>query len=199
MLLPGLFFFVLTFFSPIVSFSDGNVNFRLGSTTFTNLVSGYDVGGDLHYQGTTIYNETFTEELADIIRENTGDDDIFYCNYNYVGGMLSALTGRLISCVLHEVRSPRFDPIRPAVLIIWMKRSDGSFDPALGPLIKKYNLKKVEETDIAYVYRNPSSRVISRINKAALPTRWVFLILFAWIGLLIWSLIKKRDDKTKSY
>lgn len=193
MLLPALIFFVLMFFSPVVFFAGGNVSFRARNTTFTNLIPGYDTGADLRSQGATIYNETFTGELVDIIRANTREDDIVYCNYNYVGGMLSVLSGRVISCgMLNEVRPPRFDPFQPAALIVWIKRSDGSFNPFLGSLIEQLDLEKAGETDIAYVYKNPSPGALRKTGEAVLPTRWAFLILFVWMGLLAWSLAREH-------
>jgi hypothetical protein len=190
-LLPALFFFLLTFISPVIYQGEGR-GFDIRGSSFTNLVPGYRSA--LRPHELTIYSSRFTEELVDVIKSNTGEDDIIYCNYNYTGGMLSALSGRATSSgMLYESRLSRnFDPLMAASLIVWIKNPQGGPDPALEIVVDKLNFKKLKETDIAYIYKNPLASARRNIIRASVSYRWSFLALFIWAALLLWSFNKRR-------
>ena len=169
-LLPWLIFYLATFYSPGASF-----------LKFAN----YDSKKATALES-SIYPEKHMEELSVIIKRNTRPDEIIYCNYDYVAGILYMLSGRVTSSeMLNEVR-PAYhaDPVVSAALIVWIKNPEGIFDPELKALIERLRLVKVAETEFAYVYRNPVVIAHRIIDRPIDPANLAFLILFAWIGAI---------------
>lgn len=105
----------------------------------------------------SIYIPKFIDPIIVSIKENSGPEDIIYSNFNYAAGLFSVLSQRATSSsMLPEVGRYRdFDKISASRLIIWLKELDGTFPIALKEAINKYKLEKIQETDIAYIYKNP--------------------------------------------
>lgn len=90
-----------------------------------------------------------------VIKNNTAPDDIICSNWAYIGGMLSALTGRPNAAqTFYEVK--RLDaPINEFAstkLAIWLREFDGNYDEtALGIAYSKYKFRLISETDKAKI------------------------------------------------
>jgi len=179
-----IFFFV---FSPTIQFKDKNLKFRPINSTYINFIPNYynfQRGNEV-----SIYFSKFWKEIVDIVKINSQEDDIIYCNFPYSGGLISILSNRATStAMLQEVKPFKyFDPIISSKLIIWIKDPEGVFDKKLSMAIDKYNLGKITETDIAYIYQNPHP-LGKRKQVNPVVSAWViYSLLFILAGLIIWD------------
>ncbi len=133
-------------------------------------------------QDISVYYPETIQEVVDLIEANSKEDDIIFSNYNYAGGMLALFAHRATSTgMLGEVRPfSSLDAAAHARLILWFKEPDGGFPAELSPLIDKYGLKKLGETELVYIYLNDRSQVKRQIMPARVPY-WLclFCVLMA--------------------
>ncbi len=140
----------------------------------------------------SIYNQKSMDDIVKVIERNSAKDDIIYSNLNYHAGLLSVFSERATSqAMMREVRPySAFDPVSAARIIIWFKEANSVFPQKLTDLISRYKLSKLEETDSAYIYLNPSGYAKSKVSKAILPAPVLFFSLFVIAGLVIWGFSK---------
>lgn len=183
--------FTLLIVSPAILIKNKKVSFHLFSSTYIGLFSTVQEPERPHEF--SIFFPKFYEPIKDIIIKNSDPDDIIYCNLDYIAGIFSVLTGRSISVsMLREVSAFRnFDPIAVSKIIIWIKNPDKPIEKNLNFLVEKYKLKRIEETDIAYVYENQKAMAKRILPKPLLSNKAVFFILFLLAGLVVLDIIKK--------
>jgi len=183
-------------FSPTLQFKDKN--FRLASlnSTYMKVIPSYYNDDFQRGNEISIYFSKFWKEITDIIKLNSQDDDIIYCNLSYVNGLISVFSNRATStAMLREVLPFRvFDSIRFSRLIIWVKNSEDIFEKDLSMAIDKHNLKKISETEIAYIYKNPSCLAKKRQVYPTVPNCIVYGLLFILIGLIVWDNRNKKKE-----
>ena len=191
LLIPWVIFYFATFYSPVI-YKDG------GSFAFAGQGSSFMKFAHYNPQKATalessIYIKRYMEELSALIKASTRPDEIIYCNYSYVGGILYVFSGRAISDgMLNEVKPVYYsDPAASAALIVWIKNPEGVFDPELKRLIERLSLVKMAETELAYVYRNPVVMAHKIVAKPVIPSWLAFTILILWI-IAVFVCITKR-------
>ncbi len=99
----------------------------------------------------SIFREKFMGELVDLVKKQTQPEELIHCNYDYMGLMLYARTGRALT------NQRRAEPISPARLVVWIKQPGGGPDPELKEILSRHTLIPVGETEIALLYRNPNA------------------------------------------
>ncbi|NQT46721.1 MAG: hypothetical protein HQ593_04495 [Candidatus Omnitrophica bacterium] len=198
-MLPVVLVLALTFITPsiIVDSEKGSAGFNPRNSTFTNLVPGYREADEFRANEVSIYHSRFTSELVGIIESNTKADDIILCNYSYVGGLLSVLTGRAISTgMLYEVMPIQakfgLDPVKVSSLVVWIKDPEKEGDKIFFSLVKKFKLKRIAETDIAYIYRNPKADTKSEVSDPIISLKLVYLLLLASFVAILWDIMRKK-------
>jgi len=184
--------FCFHIFSPVLSLDIKNkqTDKRFFDSTIFNLLPTWKKHPYLT-EG-TIYYPKFIDPVVNIIKNNTHNDDIIYINYP--NSHLGVLSNRATSSgMLLEVKPYReFDRIAVAKLIIWFKQEDGGFPLELSKLINKYNLRKLAETEIAYIYANPQPLAKKIVKKATLPSYIIFPLLFSLMAIAILSYFKNE-------
>jgi hypothetical protein len=178
-------------FSPTFLIQDKKPKFYLLNSTYINLIPAFKKIQRPHEF--SIYFPKFYKPIKDIIIENSKPDDIIYCNFDYLAGVFSVLTGRATStAMLKEVSAYRdFDPINVSKLILWLKDPDKVINRNLNFVVRKYKLRKIKETELVYIYENPSRTPKRILSKPLLSNKLIFSILLLLIGLIGFEIIKK--------
>jgi len=127
----------------------------------------------------------FTNEVVEIVKSNSDKNDIIYCNIPFSAAMISVMAHRANSEAMLKEINPRVvsDPIANSKVIIWFK-VDGPQN-RLEQIIRKYHLREIAQTQIAYVYINDACQSKVRINKPLISNKWVFLCLTGIFVLLV--------------
>lgn len=148
-----------------------------------------------HMTGYSIYYPRFQGEIAEAIQNNTGGDDIIYSDLDYTAGIFSFLSGRATStAMLREVKPyADFDPIAVARLVIWLKSEDEQQPRALLEAIQKYGLRLIKETDLAYIYQNPSVAAQRQVQRALIPL-WAVCLLILGYSAVIFAAMKRKKN-----
>lgn len=138
-----------------------------------------------------LYNDTLLPELAAAVREKTAQDDLIFCNVPYLGGMLSVLTGRATTNqMLREMAErPIDEQIRPARAVVWLKDPSGTgATPGLARAVERHGLRYAGESEIAYLYVNPSAEGRRRVARAVVPGWAASLAILLCAGTAAWNL-----------
>ncbi|RJO64701.1 MAG: hypothetical protein C4540_03275 [Candidatus Omnitrophota bacterium] len=166
-------------FSPTVRFSKGKPVFLLSQSTLINLMPQWKSHhGPLEL---SIWHPRFYREIASLVKGHSREDDIVYSNFDYFSGALAILTQRVTSNImLREVKPViRLDAVKAAKIIVWLKdASDAPGQPY--SLINKYDLRKVGETELVYIYENPDPHGKRHIAKPSIT-----LVVIGWIIALV--------------
>ena len=135
------------------------------------------------------------KDWAKIIEKNTAPDDIILSNWAYMGGVLSALTGRPNSAQLfYEVKRPSEDinEFAAAKLAVFLRETDGNFDTeALKKAQDKYGYRIISQTPNAFILLKGGSYK-ARVPKAAVRTGMAFLMLFLMIAAVVYDFVRPR-------
>lgn len=183
------------FISPALIFKkEGKVQLSIFNSTYTNLV--FQGEGAQRPNDYSVSSSRFIDELVDIIRRNSGDGEIIFTNLNFAGTMLSSLSGRLDATGMIREVIPRYnyDPVLGARLIIWFKDEEGAPGKNLSAVVSRYNLEKINETEIAYIYRNNLAQPKKEAKKADIPDGIIFFIFLVTVAALAWDLSRGSQD-----
>ncbi|MFH0877979.1 MAG: hypothetical protein V1863_07140 [Candidatus Omnitrophota bacterium] len=144
----------------------------------------------------TIYYKKFAEEMTELVRDVSGPEDVFFCQPPYAGGLAFLTTPRATSnAMLSEVRPfEPFDEIAAARYILWFKDPTFEYPELLGQLVNRYGLKKITETEIAYLYLNEKVHGRKHVVPASVPF-WACLVL---MGAVLLALCLDRPGHKKS-
>jgi hypothetical protein len=122
--------------------------------------------GQGHFRSNSysVFFEDHYEEIAEVIREHSGPDDLLWSDFSYLAGILSAMTGRATTTgMLPEVRPyEKRDAMADARLLVWLKTADGKPHPRMAATAGKRGWKLLKETDMAFVFENPSPQASRR-------------------------------------
>jgi hypothetical protein len=177
------------FISPALIFKkESKIQLSIFDSTYINLVfQGKGTGRPNDY---SVSSSRFIDELVNIIRQNSKDGDIIFTDLNFAGTMLASLSGRLDARGMLREIIPKFnyDPVLGARLIIWFKDEGGASGKNLSAAVSRYNLEKIGETEIAYIYRNNLAQTKKETKKADIPDRIILLIFLATVAALVWDL-----------
>ena len=127
-------------------------------------------------------------EWINVIEDNTARDDIICSNWAYVGGMLSAMTGRPNAAqTFYEIKRPDI-PINEfgsSKLAVWLREIDGNYDmTALEIAATKYKFKLIAETDKAKIllrggtFKSVPAKPVVKTGVAFSILCCAFLIIF---------------------
>lgn len=193
-------FIFINFFCPTVSlyntptppFKKKELAFYLRDSTIANLIPFYK--RHIRPLEISLYGHE-AEQWVGIIKKNTAPDDIICSNYDYVGGMLSAFSGRANGARLfYEVKEPARPvyEIGSSKLVVWLLEPDGHFSGGLKECLEKYNFRKAAITgSAAILLRDDAPK--SRSARPALPAKAAFLILFLCSLLVYFDLARPRN------
>jgi len=117
---------------------------------------------------------------ANIVRENSGSQDIVFSSMNFIGLAASSLAGRATAnALLPEVKLPdNYNPLYSSKIIIFSKIDDPG---VTGKIINALRLAKVGENDFFVVYKNPSCNVQLRVTRAILTFKLISVIGLLWL------------------
>lgn len=178
------------------TFFKNDITFTLDyfDSTFINFIL---YGNRYNFKGNelNIYFPGPFKEMANVIKKNTDKRDIIYVNFPYTAGILSLLSGRAIStAMLSEIKPYKpFDKIDVSKLIIWQKNPKDLLEEPYR-LIYSYNLKKIADTELAFIYENPKCHFKKQTSSATISYKILFMLLFSVFLFLLWD-IKFGIDK----
>ncbi|MBI4314136.1 MAG: hypothetical protein HY594_04905 [Candidatus Omnitrophica bacterium] len=139
----------------------------------------------------SLYDEAGFSPLAKALKTGAQPDDLLYCNYPYMGGLFSVLTGLSTtnSMVLEAGRPSASASIAHARRILWFK-IPSPLDPEnnrmVQELARQYNWKLLLETPLAYAYEAPNVPSQRQIRGTVIPWAVAYGLLFmALVGLLV--------------
>ena len=143
--------------------------------------------------GNSLYQSKLIGELVTAVKAHTEPNELIYCNVSYVGGMLSAFSGRATTNqMLRELEDrPLSDQIRPARLVVWIKEPKGFRHPTAEEAALQFHLRPLGETAIATLYYNPSAQGRRKVVRAILPWWAAFGMILGVVGIVTLDL-KRR-------
>jgi hypothetical protein len=127
---------------------------------------------------------------ASLIRKNSENRDVVYCNMDYFALSLGVLSGRATANALFPEIAPslEFDPLATSNIIVLTK----DMDPlSLNLITGKYGLQRIGETRLFVVYRNNSTPFKAKIARSSVPFRQVILLFSAALCVFLISRLKK--------
>ena len=193
-------FVFINFFSPTISlyntpippFEKKELAFYLRDSTAANLLPIYK--RHLRPLEISLYGHE-AEHWLEIIEKKTGPDDIICSNYSYVGGMLSAFSGRANGARLfYETKEPARPvyEIGSSKLVVWLLEPDGHFSDGLKKCLEKYNFGKTAITESAVILLQDNAPK-SKPVKPILPAKAAFLILLLCSLLTYFDFARPRN------
>ena len=130
-----------------------------------------------------------------VIKDNTAPDDIICSNWAYVGGMLSAMTGRPNAAqTFYEIKRPEapINEFGSSKLAVWLREADGDYDmAALKIASDKYKFRPIAETDKARILIRDGSFKSAPV-KPALKTWAALSILCCAFLVVLYDLARPR-------
>ena len=153
-------------------------SFHLMDSTAVNLLPDYKT---LRRPFEITLADTFAEKWVKIIEERTSSDDLICSNDAFIGGMLSALSGRANSARLFlEVEEPDI-PISEfgsARLALWTREPNGKFSSEINECITRFGYTVIHMDGRAAVLLKPDGAK-ARPVKPLLRAPFAFLVLAA--------------------
>lgn len=135
-------------------------------------------------------------EWIGVIEKNTTRDDIICSNWAYVGGMLSAMTGRLNAAqTFYEIKRPSvpINEFGSSKLAVWLREVDGNYDTAaLRLAAAKYKFIPIAETDKAVILLRDGS-FKSAPPRPIVKTGAAIFVLFCSLIIICYDLARPRN------
>lgn len=144
--------------------------------------------------GTSLYQERLMGQLEEAVRSHVHPDELVYCNVSYLGGMLTALTGRATTNqMLREMpERPLDQQIPPARLVVWIKDPSGQHPRALQEAALQFHLRPLAETELAYLYFNPRAEGVRKAVRRVVPWKVSSAVILICGLLAGWDLFRRR-------
>jgi hypothetical protein len=141
--------------------------------------------GMLFAKGETLWYPKEYLSAATLIKDNSRENDIIYCNLNLAGVTLAGISGRATANALLPEIGPfrESDPFLVSKIIIFTQDSDPRM---VNRVVNSYNLDKIGENKLFIFYTNPLCRVKAVIAKASAPF-WM-IILIGLVFILIYKI-----------
>lgn len=176
--------FLFYFMTPIVSFSP--LQKRPVLKMKSAFINRWGMEDAQMVKAETIYYVKIVTELIQMMKLNSCDNDIFFFNYPYGGGMMSALAHRSMSTAMLSEVKPfyEFDPILCARFVFLFKDPNNLYYQELPLLIERYMLKEVAQSQTACLYEHRCFTT-KRIVKACVPTKVCFILLFLVFTMIV--------------
>ena len=179
---------VLALGAPTLSLSSNHPSWVWADTTLAVLSTHSQ--NTAHGTTQSLYQEKLIKGLTDRIERYTTATELIYCNYSYMAGLLSILTGRATTTqMVGELQDRSLqDKMTNAKLIIWLKDPTSDSSPEIQKLVAQYGLILLEETELAYLLRNPQATAQRTITKAVIPWWLTSLSILGVIVMVIYDL-----------
>jgi hypothetical protein len=144
---------------------------------------------------TSIYFSDLFKDVKDAIIANSSMDDIVYYNVPVLGGIISLLSQRVSSSAMLSEVGPYydFDKVYVSKLVVWYKDPD-ELDKEPYYLIDKYNLSKISDTKVAFVYENQDCHFKKQKLSATISYRMLFVVILL-ASFAVWLSMKFDVDK----
>jgi hypothetical protein len=132
----------------------------------------------------------------DLIKQNSGPDDIIYCDVLNVGTCLASLSGRASANALFPEIGPsvKFDRVSASKIFIALQDNSPKW---LNSIKNKYGLIEIGENKLFIIYKNPRCNIKVNIKKASVSFGIIGVIAFVF-ALLFWQ-SKKIDIFIKKH
>lgn len=145
----------------------------------------------------SLYDAPHFAPLVRVIRESAQPDDLLFCNFSYMGGLLSALTGlsTTTSMVVEAGRRPWREALDDARWIVWFKMPadlDPESDATALELARERAWRLALETPIAWVYEAQGSHARRKITGPVIPWGVAYAALIAMLMLQKAAISRKR-------
>jgi len=185
-----IFFIIFNFLWPLLAVDVyiTKKNYHvLGDSTFRQLTRTID-DQPFRLHDVSLYSR-FANELSEIIKDNSNENEIMFCNMGIFGQLLSVISDRAnASGMLSEV-TPRLEtnPLHTSKVFIALKNEDATRDPQADLAARKFGFKEITETDIAVVYKMQGQEIIRSQAKAQIKFFPIALFLCALIAIIIFE------------
>jgi len=134
--------------------------------------------------------DDMAKNWARIIEANTSDNDIICSNDAFIGGMLSALTGRANSARTYlEMEEPEI-PISEfgvAKAAIWLRESNGKFSSEINECILRFGYTVIHmDEGAAILLKQSGSKTVPAEPVISIPAAFIFFFVYtatAFYGL----------------
>lgn len=111
--------------------------------------------------------DDLAKSWVETIKANTSNDDIICSNDAFVGGMLSALSGRANSArTFFEVKEPDvpISEFGAAKTVVWIRESNGKFSSEINDCILKFGYTVIRMDEGAAILAKGSGAKVSPVN-----------------------------------
>lgn len=127
----------------------------------------------------SLYSRKFIEEAVVLIAHHSAQGEAIFSNYPYVGGLLAVLAHRPATFAMLGEVAPFLpqDPVRSARLVLWLKDESGNMPQDLVLLSRLFDLKRLGETDLFYLFENKAAFFPIRMPRARVPEVICWLML----------------------
>ncbi len=187
--LAGALLGLLLVAAPSLRSSTAGLHYAWGDTTFRVLAGG-DTAQRIYSE--PLYHEKFIPELADTLKSHCAEDELFFCNTPYVGGMLHAFTGRaMTNQMLTEMDEKEVsEQAGAARIIVWLKNPSGglSQEKKLRFILSRVPLEPVAETELAYFFRNSGSTGKKQVPSPVIPWWAAYGLIILTAGTVVYDL-----------
>ena len=138
--------------------------------------------GMLSAKADTIWFPKEYISAAELIKDNSEDNDIIYSSLNIISVALASISGRSSANGLFpEIKPSRqFDPISVSRIIVFTQSDRPDMRTAI---VDGYRLVKIGENRLFILYKNPLSQAKVDIRKVVFPFWAVFIIIAVFIFL----------------
>ena len=138
--------------------------------------------------GESVYSPQL-ERVVHAVARQSRPKEIVRTNAPYAGGLVAALANRpTASAMLDEVTPAHpFDPIGAAHLILWFRLDEVGAATTFGAL-SRYPLSRVEEDDLAVIFRQAGVTQTAPRPQAVLPFGLGVALLCGTLALIVWDM-----------
>lgn len=147
--------------------------------------------GMLSAKGSSVWFPREYLSAAALIKENSGQKDIFYSTLRFAGVAVAGISGRATADALFPEIGPLypFDPFLNSKIIMFTRDDDAGL---VSQLVSKYNLAKIGENKMFILYKNTSCGARALFRRAPVPF-WLigFICLIAGALFLAQNKLKK--------
>lgn len=168
-----LFILLITPVITIPKDQDERLSFKLEKGAITKLLFYSPEFADLNL----LNDENL--ELAEYINKNTNEDDIFYIQNAYIGGLITSITGRSqVGAMYHEVKPIEINP-QPKSNFLIIENSESK------PPENYVFIKKIGGYEL---YEDPNVKTISNMPKFKIPLIYAYIFFLLIIISMIFDI-----------
>jgi len=200
----SLVFFYCLFVSPsVISNFDIELDlkkikprFLLGHTAFRGMIFPEDKNRGFYNYIWFARKPKMYLSMAELIKNNSHEDDIIFCSINSIGVCLASFADRATTNGLFREIGPSssFDPFVVSKIIVFTKFPKIDDPVLVNEIVSGYKLVKLGENEEYIFYNNPSCKTRMRVKKALLPF-WVIVL----IGLAAPLFLLRKNPEGKHF